>query len=177
MIIHHYLIVGLAILASASSRSTQKILTGPECDASGLIDPDSHDSCSGNGLVIDPISGHSRPLVGHHAIAGQYHDLLHFYVNALRRVSMLFMDHADKFEIHPMAIHGGCNSEWSVGEINSKGVMNSGEAFDIVNVWVTQWDHNQQMAEIRTYIDSTRIPEALEKNEIWWNGTTDRDNL
>lgn len=90
---------------------------------------------------------------------------------------MLFMDHADKFEIHPMAIHGGCNSEWSVGEINSKGVMNSGEAFDIVNVWVTQWDHNQQMAEIRTYIDSTRISEALEKNEIWWNGTTDRDNL
>jgi len=178
MIVHHYLIAGLAILAPAFSRATQKIVTGPECDASGLIDPDSHNSCSGNGLVIDPISGHSRPregfqfenpstdcrfvsqmhiwdsfknlekdmdklftlinkdvkftVVGHHAIAGQYHDLLHFYVNALRRVSMLFMDHADKFEIHPMAIHGGCNSEWSVGEINFKGVMNSGRFHDAV---------------------------------------------
>jgi hypothetical protein len=47
-------------------------------------------------------------------------------VNALRRVSVLFYDHADKFEIHPKAIHGGCNSAWSVEEIQFKGVMNSG---------------------------------------------------
>lgn len=33
------------------------------------------------------------------------------------------------------------------------------------------------MVEIRTYIDSARIMEALHKNEIWWNGTTFRDNV
>ena len=66
-------------------------------------------------------------VVGHHPIAGRYHDLLHFYVNALRRVSMLFSDHADLFEIHPQGIYGGCNAEWSVEEIQFKGVMNSGE--------------------------------------------------
>jgi hypothetical protein len=65
-------------------------------------------------------------VVGHHPIAGRYHDLMHFYVNALRRVSMLFIDHADLFEIHPQHIYGGCNSEWSVEEIQFKGVMNSG---------------------------------------------------
>lgn len=65
-------------------------------------------------------------VVGHHPIAGRYHDLLHFYVNALRRVSVLFFDHADKFKIHPQAIHGGCNRQWSVQEIQFKGVMNSG---------------------------------------------------
>jgi hypothetical protein len=67
-------------------------------------------------------------VVGHHPIAGRYHDLLHFYINALRRVSVLFFDHADKFEIHPRAIHGGCNSRWSVQEIQFKGVMNSGRS-------------------------------------------------
>lgn len=66
-------------------------------------------------------------VVGHHPIAGHYHDLLHFYVNALRRVSVMFYDHADKFEIHPQAIHGGCNQRWSVQEVNFKGVMNSGK--------------------------------------------------
>ena len=63
MIVHHYLIsliAGLAILAPAVSSVTQKILTGPECDGSGLIDPDGHDHCSGNELVNDPIFGHSR---------------------------------------------------------------------------------------------------------------------
>ncbi|KAJ5134648.1 hypothetical protein N7526_006013, partial [Penicillium atrosanguineum] len=99
-------------------------------------------------------------VVGHHPIAGRYNDLLHFYVNALRRVSVLFLDHADTFEIHPRAIHGGCNSAWSVQEINFKGVMNSGDDFDIVNVWVTRW-HRNQMVEIRTYIDAPQIMETL----------------
>ncbi|KAJ5833706.1 hypothetical protein N7474_002017 [Penicillium riverlandense] len=117
----------------------------------------------------------SFTVVGHHPIAGHYHDLMHFYVNALRRVSVLFFDHADKFQIHPQAIHGGCNDRWSVQEVNFRGVMNSD--FDIVNVWVTRWGHHGQMVEIRTYIDAARIMEALHKNEIWWNGTTFRDNL
>ncbi|EIT80456.1 hypothetical protein AO1008_07331 [Aspergillus oryzae 100-8] len=118
----------------------------------------------------------SFTVVGHHPIAGHYNDLLHFYVNALRRVSVLFMDHADKFQIHPQAIHGGCDSAWSVSEINFKGVMNSGDDFDIVNVWVTRW-YQDQMVEIRTYIDAPRIMDALHKNELWWNGTTFRDNV
>jgi hypothetical protein len=33
------------------------------------------------------------------------------------------------------------------------------------------------MVEIRTYIDAPMIIDALHKNEIWWNGTTLRDNL
>lgn len=66
-------------------------------------------------------------VIGNHPIAGHYKDLLHFYVNALRRLGVLFMDHADKFEVHPRAIHGGCNQRWSTQEIQFKGVMDSGE--------------------------------------------------
>ncbi|RAK95162.1 uncharacterized protein BO80DRAFT_419603 [Aspergillus ibericus CBS 121593] len=117
----------------------------------------------------------SFTVVGHHPIAGHYTDLLHFYVNALRRVSVLFMDHKERFEIHPVAIHGGCESRWSVQEVRFRGVMNSGDAFDIINVWVTRW-HENQMVEVRTYIDAPKIMDALHKNEIWWNGTTEREN-
>ncbi|KAL2865627.1 uncharacterized protein BJX67DRAFT_168647 [Aspergillus lucknowensis] len=115
-------------------------------------------------------------VMGHHPIAGHYHDLLHFYVNALRRVSMCFSDHPEKFEVHPQAIHGGCNSRWSVQEVQFKGLMNSGDAFQVVNVWVTRW-HEGQMVEIRTFIDQGRIMEALHKNELWWNATSFRENL
>ncbi|KAJ5099816.1 hypothetical protein N7532_006817 [Penicillium argentinense] len=225
MIVYRFLILGLAILVPTTvCRATQKILDAPECDGSGLIDPDSPSRCSGDGLVPNPDhSGHSGhregfrfenpstncryvsqmhiwdafkdlekdmtklfrlinkdvdfTVMGHHPIAGRYHDLMHFYVNALRRVSVLFYDHADKFEIHPQAIHGGCNSQWSVQEIQFKGIMNSGSPFEVVNVWVTRWDHNKQMVEIRTYIDQGRITEALHQNEIWWNASSARDNL
>lgn len=72
-------------------------------------------------------------VVGHHPIAGHYNDLMHFYVNALRRVSVLFLDHADKFEIHPQAIHGGCNQRWSVQEVQFKGIMNTGKPLLIIS--------------------------------------------
>ncbi|KKK21250.1 hypothetical protein P175DRAFT_0554049 [Aspergillus ochraceoroseus IBT 24754] len=115
-------------------------------------------------------------VMGHHPIAGHYHDLMHFYVNALRRVAMCFSEHAERFEVHPQAIHGGCNSKWSVQEVLFKGLMNSGDAFEVVNVWVTRWHHGQ-MVEIRTFVDQGRITEALHKNELWWNATSNRENL
>ena len=66
-------------------------------------------------------------IVGHHPGAGTYHDLMHFYVNALRRVSITASEHPDAFRVNPMGIHGGCNEEWSVQEMNFKGQANSGK--------------------------------------------------
>ncbi|GKZ18611.1 hypothetical protein AbraIFM66951_007631 [Aspergillus brasiliensis] len=109
----------------------------------------------------------SFTVVGHHPIAGHYNDLLHFYVNALRRVSVLFMDHADKFEIHPVAIIGGCESDWSVQEVNFKGVMNSGIPFPFFSL----------ETHLISSMYAPKIMEALHKNEIWWNGTSERENM
>ena len=66
-------------------------------------------------------------IVGHHPGAGIYHDLMHFYVNALRRVSITASEHPDAFRVNPMGIHGGCDEEWSVQEMNFRGQANSGE--------------------------------------------------
>ena len=59
-------------------------------------------------------------IVGYHPGAGVYHDLMHFYVNALRRVSITASEHPDAFYVNPMGIHGDGNQEWSVQEMNSE---------------------------------------------------------
>ncbi|OKL57228.1 hypothetical protein UA08_07380 [Talaromyces atroroseus] len=117
----------------------------------------------------------SFTINGHHPVSGHYHDLMHFYVNALRRVSVCLSEHQDKFRILPQAIHGGCNNPWSVQEVRFLGQMNSGDIFDVINVWVTRW-HKGQMVEIRTFTDSAPVIEVLQKNEIWWNSSTWTDH-
>nr|QTE75988.1 ZopL4 [Diffractella curvata]BBU42022.1 putative hypothetical protein [Diffractella curvata] len=111
-------------------------------------------------------------IVGNHPGAGVYHDLMHFYVNALRRVALVGSDHPENFRIIPKAIHGGCDQEWSVQEMNFQGISNSGTLFDIINVWVTRWSSDRkQMIEVRTYIDSMKVSQLLHENENWWNST------
>nr|ASK38714.1 ketosteroid isomerase-like protein [Paecilomyces divaricatus] len=110
-------------------------------------------------------------IVGHHPGAGHYTDLLHFYTNALRRYSVCFSQYPEYFRIYPQAIHGGCNSEWSVQEILFLGRTNHGVDFDVINVWVTRWKDGQ-MVEVRTYIDSMRMTGLLHENELWWNSST-----
>ena len=66
-------------------------------------------------------------IVGHHPGSGHYSDLLHFYINALRRYSVCFGNHPEAFRIYPQAIHGGCNSAWSVQEILFMGKTNHGK--------------------------------------------------
>lgn len=66
-------------------------------------------------------------IVGSHPGAGVYHDLMHFYVNALRRVAMVAGgEHPEAFRVYPKAIHGGCDTEWSVQEMNFQGISNAG---------------------------------------------------
>ena len=148
-------------------------------------------------------------VVGNHPIAGIYHDLMHFYVNALRRVAVAGSEHLDAFRVKPVGIHGGCNEEWSVQEMNFRGLTNSGMhengcplhystfsaelsykvqstlmkllcrlglPFDIINVWVTRWSQHEQMIEVRTYVDSTKVTQILHENEIWWNATRFTDH-
>ena len=170
-----------SLLPQSQSQSQSHPLENPDCNGSGIADPDR--DCNGSGIVNpypDPPShgpdktregflfdnpstdcayvtqmhiwdafkslekdmsklftlihrNVSFTVMGNHPIAGHYADLMHFYVNALRRVSVLFLDHAEKFEIHPRAIHGGCGSRWSVAEVNFRGVMNSGTLFSFLS--------------------------------------------
>ena len=66
-------------------------------------------------------------VIGHHPLAGIYHDALHFFVNALRRLALTISEHQDVFHVKLIGIHGGCNEEWSVQEIGFRATTNSGK--------------------------------------------------
>ena len=66
-------------------------------------------------------------VVGHHPLAGIYHDTMHFFVNALRRLAVTQSEHQDLFRVKLIGIHGGCNEEWSVQEIQFFSRTNTGK--------------------------------------------------
>jgi hypothetical protein len=65
-------------------------------------------------------------IVGYQPVAGHYDNVIRLFVNAIRRVSGCLTDHMDKFGVHILGIHGACDSDWSVQEVQFTGVMNPG---------------------------------------------------
>ena len=43
---------------------------------------------------------------------------------------------------------------------------------DVAHVWVTRWSKEEQMVQVRTYVDSISTTNMLQQNEVWWNATT-----
>lgn len=64
-------------------------------------------------------------VMGHHPLAGIYRDRAHFFVDALYRLAMTFK--RESFRVIPIGIHGGCDDEWSVQEVNFQVEDNSGK--------------------------------------------------
>ncbi|XP_014553697.1 hypothetical protein COCVIDRAFT_54695, partial [Bipolaris victoriae FI3] len=116
-------------------------------------------------------------VVGHQPLAGHYHDLKHFYVNALYRLNnCIRLKYPNEYRIELQYITGGCDQNWSVQEVLFSGRANNGENWSMVNVWITQWEHNK-MVKIRTYVDAARVTELLHDNEVWSNSTTHSDHM
>ena len=38
-------------------------------------------------------------------------------------------------------------------------------------MWVSRWDENKLLREVRTYVDAGQIMRTLWDNEIWWNSS------
>ena len=64
-------------------------------------------------------------VMGHHPLAGIYHDRIHFFINAIYRLSMTYQP--DTFRASIIGIHGGCDQEWSVQEVNFRVTANVGK--------------------------------------------------
>ena len=63
-------------------------------------------------------------IMGHHPFAGRYTTLYDLYVNALWRLVNCLEDNAMGAQV--IAIHGGCDSDWSVQEFHFNGTMKTG---------------------------------------------------
>lgn len=70
----------------------------------------------------------SFTVVGHHPLAGRYHDLKHFYINALYRLfNCARLTYPERYKSRLQYIHGGCDQQWSVQEVYFEGRANNGE--------------------------------------------------
>ncbi|KAL2004494.1 hypothetical protein VTN00DRAFT_3466 [Thermoascus crustaceus] len=111
-------------------------------------------------------------VVGHHPLAGRYHDLKHFYINALYRIyNCARLKYPELYKGTLQYIHAGCDERWSVQELLFEGKANNGLEYKITNVWVTRWEDGK-MVEVRTYVDADDVSRMLFDNEIWSNSST-----
>jgi hypothetical protein len=40
-----------------------------------------------------------------------------------------------------------------------------------LGLWVSRWNSDLQIDEVKTYVDAGKIITTLQQNEIWWNST------
>ncbi|KAL2002552.1 hypothetical protein VTN02DRAFT_6501 [Thermoascus thermophilus] len=115
-------------------------------------------------------------VVGHHPLAGRYHDLRHFYINALYRIyNCARLNYPELYKGTLQYIHAGCDERWSVQELLFEGKANNGLEYRLTNVWVTRWDDGK-MVEVRTYVDADDVSRMLFDNEIWSNSSTSTEH-
>ena len=112
-------------------------------------------------------------IIGHHPLAGHYSTSMLFFVNTLWRLRAAF--DPSRFYLRVVAIHGGCNSNWVVPELDYHGYTKGGDFWQVINVWVTRWE-NDRIVESRAYVDAPTTMGFLRDYEIWWNSTTDIDH-
>lgn len=48
---------------------------------------------------------------------------------------------------------------------------NIGLPWELTSLWVSRWDENKLLREVRTYVDAGQIMRTLWDNEIWWNSS------
>ncbi len=112
-------------------------------------------------------------IVGHHPLAGHYPTSKLFFVNTLWRLRSAF--DTTRFYVRAVALHAGCNSPWSVQELDYHGSLKGGETWQLYNTWVTRWE-NDRIVESRAYVDAPTTMGFLRDYEVWWNSTTDVDH-
>ncbi|CAF9941823.1 hypothetical protein IMSHALPRED_002919 [Imshaugia aleurites] len=136
--------------------------------------------------VVDDVDWNVQ---GTHPLAGRYANKSLFIVNAVDRLArsqnLNFPD-----TITLVNVVGGCDEEWSVEELREQAVLKNGETFqlwplrdgprlnlssgltfDNTYAWATRWDTQQQIVQVRAYLDSALVAKSIFENELSTNST------
>ncbi|EED15406.1 conserved hypothetical protein [Talaromyces stipitatus ATCC 10500] len=108
-------------------------------------------------------------IMGHHPFAGYYHNPKMAFVNSLWRLNNCLKD--AKVDAKLWAIHGGCDQAWSVQEFYFNATTNKGQPWELTSLWVSRWDEDGLIREVRTWVDAGQIMRTLWDNEIWFNSS------
>ncbi|MCJ1454276.1 hypothetical protein MMC28_004628 [Mycoblastus sanguinarius] len=102
-------------------------------------------------------------LMGTHPLAGEYHNRTIFLADAVMRLDNTIINGTGTLDL--VHIVGGGDEEWSANELHALGVCKNGLKYDNRFNWVTRWNTDGIIVEVRAWLDSALVYKAITENE------------
>ncbi|KAI9688968.1 MAG: hypothetical protein M1822_000705 [Bathelium mastoideum] len=106
----------------------------------------------------------SWTITGTHPLAGTFNSLSNFRQAAFARISAV-MKEDEPFRLDVVNVAGGSSDAWAVTELKARGVCKNGLVYGNRYAWVHRWNEERKIVEVRAYLDSALVKQALEENE------------
>jgi ketosteroid isomerase-like protein len=99
-------------------------------------------------------------VMGTHPLAGTYHQKEEFLNATFRRLS-----HVLKEGVLLKLVNVIVEGNVAAVELRALSTQNNGKPFDNVYCWVMYFDNDLKVTQVRAYLDSALVKEAIENNE------------
>ncbi|CAK1359170.1 unnamed protein product [Cercospora beticola] len=103
-------------------------------------------------------------VMGTHPLAGRYNSLSDFQAATFARLGKIMK--APGIRLKPRNVIGGGDQGWCTVELVVNGVCENGLAFDNCYAWCCRFDESGVIVEVRAYLDSWLVREAIVQNEV-----------
>ncbi|GIZ37949.1 hypothetical protein CKM354_000137700 [Cercospora kikuchii] len=103
-------------------------------------------------------------VMGTHPLAGRYNSLSDLQAATFARLGKIMKEPG--IRLKPRNVIGGGEQEWCTVELVVNGVCENGLAFDNCYAWCCRFDESGVIVEVRAYLDSWLVREAIVQNEV-----------
>jgi len=102
-------------------------------------------------------------VMGTHPCAGRYRSLADFQESTFKRLGAIMKPPGIRLKVRNVL--GGVDQEWAAVELIAEAECKNGLNFDNTYCWVMRFDEEGKVVQVRAYLDSTIVKQALEENE------------
>ena len=102
-------------------------------------------------------------VMGTHPCAGHYTNLKDFQQATFARLGAIMKDPGIKLMVRNVI--GGGEGEWATVELVAVAECKNGFKFDNTYSWCCRFDDSGTIVQVRAYLDSWMVKEAIETNE------------
>ncbi|KAK5117465.1 hypothetical protein LTR85_008850 [Meristemomyces frigidus] len=102
-------------------------------------------------------------VMGTHPCAGRYTTLKDFQDDTMVRLGKIMKEPGICLKVRNVI--GGGDQEWATVELVADAECKSGLKFDNTYAWCMRFDEAGRVVEVRAYLDSWMVKQAIEENE------------
>lgn len=102
-------------------------------------------------------------VMGTHPCAGRYKNLAEFQEATFSRLGKIMK--APGIRLMVRNVFGGGDQAWATVELVAVAECKSGLKFDNTYAWCMRFDESGTIVEVRAYLDSWMVKQAIEENE------------